>query len=224
MLSGTHLVHGSSIRKRLGKINEIIRKLDQNLLKEGHPDVLIIKKDRGKNKISINRSREIISFLSVKPYNSPYKVALVESAEYMSSQAQNALLKTLEEPPDYAVIILSTKKEQSLLPTIISRCKLHTVRDEDFYLELSDKDPLKEILSGDVGHKLGTAQEIAGREREDVIELLEHWIMEERLEMVENNRFHKVNNVETLLMFLHDIEETNVNPRLALETLFFKLK
>jgi len=48
MSIGAHLVHGSSIKKRVGKINEIIRKLDENLLKEQHPDVLSIKKDRGK--------------------------------------------------------------------------------------------------------------------------------------------------------------------------------
>ena len=52
----------------------------------------------------------------------PYKIYIVDEAEKLSPQAQNALLKTIEEPPAYAVILLLTANTGMLLPTILSRC------------------------------------------------------------------------------------------------------
>jgi DNA polymerase-3 subunit delta' len=223
MSLGANLVCGSSVKKRREKIEDLLRDLDPNLLKEDHPDLLQIEKKRGKSGISIRRSREVIKFLATKPYNSPYKAVVIRSADSLTSQAQNALLKTLEEPPEYAVIILSVKKEQSLLPTVISRCKIFKVAEDDLFLDLTGKTPLKEIISSDVGQKLRIAQEIGERDREEVVDLLEHWIREERHEMLENENYLKAGNIEKLSSFLKDIEETNVNARLALETLFLKL-
>lgn len=223
MSLGANLVYGSSVKKRQEKIEDLIRDLDPNLLKKDHPDLLIIEKKRGKKNISIKKSREINSFLSIKPYNSPYKVVVIRSADTLTSQAQNALLKTLEEPPEYASIALSAKKEQSMLPTVISRCKIYKVEEDDLYLDLTGKTPLKEVLSSDIGQRLRIAEEIAQRDREEVVELLEQWIREERHEMLENENYQKISNIKNLAYFLEDIEETNVNARLALETLFLRL-
>lgn len=60
--------------------------------------------------------------IQIKPYSSPYKIYIVDEAEKLSPQAQNALLKTIEEPPAYAVILLLTTNTGMLLPTILSRC------------------------------------------------------------------------------------------------------
>ena len=57
-----------------------------------------------------------------QPYSSPYKIYIMNEAEKMTPQAQNAILKTLEEPPEYAVIMLLTSNVNGLLPTILSRC------------------------------------------------------------------------------------------------------
>lgn len=65
---------------------------------------------------------QINSDIGVKPYASPYKIYIVDEAEKMTEQAQNALLKTIEEPPEYAVIILLTNNVNAFLPTILSRC------------------------------------------------------------------------------------------------------
>ena len=59
--------------------------------------------------------------VAVKPYGSAHKVYIINEAEKMTAQAQNALLKTLEEPPEYVVILLLTSNVNSLLPTILSR-------------------------------------------------------------------------------------------------------
>ena len=66
--------------------------------------------------------------IMVKPYSRPYKVYIIDEAEKMTEQAQNAMLKTIEEPPEYAVILLLTVNAKLLLPTILSRCILLNVR------------------------------------------------------------------------------------------------
>ena len=73
--------------------------------------------------ISIDEIREqVIHDVAIKPYSSPHKVYIIPDAEMMTVQAQNALLKTIEEPPEYAVIMLLTSNVDALLPTIQSRC------------------------------------------------------------------------------------------------------
>lgn len=70
--------------------------------------------------------------VAIKPYQGPYKVYIIPEADIMTVQAQNALLKTIEEPPQYAVFILLTENADVLLPTINSRCvmlKLRYIKD-----------------------------------------------------------------------------------------------
>lgn len=66
--------------------------------------------------------QQINNDIAIKPYSSPYKIYIMNEAEKMTPQAQNAILKTLEEPPEYAVIMLLTSNVNGLLPTILSRC------------------------------------------------------------------------------------------------------
>lgn len=65
---------------------------------------------------------QVNSDIVIKPYGSRYKIYIVDEAEKMNAQAQNALLKTIEEPPAYAVILLLTTNADAFLPTILSRC------------------------------------------------------------------------------------------------------
>ena len=75
------------------------------------------------NTISVDDIRaQINNDIAIKPYSSPYKIYIMNEAEKMTPQAQNAILKTLEEPPEYAVIMLLTSNVNALLPTILSRC------------------------------------------------------------------------------------------------------
>lgn len=67
--------------------------------------------------------RDLKSFLAQKPYFGPYQVAVIDNAEHLSAEASNAVLKTLEEPSQSAVIFLITLKPKLLLPTISSRCQ-----------------------------------------------------------------------------------------------------
>lgn len=100
---------------------------------KNHPDIIRVTHEKP-NTISVDDVRtQINSDVAIKPYSGPYKIYIVNEAEKMTQQAQNALLKTLEEPPEYAVILLLTTNMNSLLPTILSRCvvlSMKPVRDE----------------------------------------------------------------------------------------------
>ena len=65
---------------------------------------------------------QLVEDVQIKPYNGRYKVYIIDEAEKMTVQAQNAILKTIEEPPAYSVIIFLTNNDEIFLPTIISRC------------------------------------------------------------------------------------------------------
>ncbi len=89
-----------------------------------HADIHTISPLPDKRDISIDQLREMQRTLSLRPYEAPRKVCIIEPAERMSVNAANSLLKTLEEPPGDALIILLTENAGMLLPTIRSRCQL----------------------------------------------------------------------------------------------------
>ena len=94
-----------------------------------HPDIIRVTHEKP-NTISVDDIRvQINEDIQVKPYNGKYKVYIVPDADLMTVQAQNALLKTIEEPPSYAVIFLLTENAESLLPTICSRCVMLKLRN-----------------------------------------------------------------------------------------------
>lgn len=91
-------------------------------LSGNHPDIIKVVHEKP-NTISVDDIRtQVNGDIAVKPYSSAYKVYVINEAEKMTPQAQNAILKTLEEPPEYAVLLLLTANVNSLLPTIRSRC------------------------------------------------------------------------------------------------------
>lgn len=91
-------------------------------LSKNHPDIIGVVHEKP-NTISIEEiRRQIVEDVQIKPYYGPYKIYIVNDADKMTVQAQNALLKTIEEPPAYAVLLLLTNNIDGLLPTILSRC------------------------------------------------------------------------------------------------------
>ena len=97
------------------------------------PDIIKVTHEKP-NTISVDDIRtQINNDIVIKPYSSKYKIYIIPEADLMSAQAQNALLKTIEEPPEYAVIMLLTENAEALLPTIRSRCvmmKLRNIKDQ----------------------------------------------------------------------------------------------
>lgn len=89
---------------------------------KNQPDIIYVTHEKP-NTISVEDIREQVNNdVAIKPYSSKYKVYIINEAEKMTVQAQNAILKTLEEPPAYVIILLLVSNLQALLPTILSRC------------------------------------------------------------------------------------------------------
>ena len=112
-----------------------------------HPDVKIIESD---SEIKVSEIREKIIADCIKtPFIARRKFYIICDAGFMNKDASNALLKTLEEPPEYVSIILITKNKDLLLPTILSRCIKYTIHDikNAYLLSLVQKEYIDEVFS-----------------------------------------------------------------------------
>ena len=108
---------------------EFAKKVTGELDKKINPDIIIISPETGekdgkikKKDIKIEKIRELQQALSLSAYFGKYKVAIIDEAEKLTNASQNALLKTLEEPPQKTVIILITENVDKIIPTVKSRC------------------------------------------------------------------------------------------------------
>lgn len=100
----------------------------RKILSNNHPDVIYITHEKP-GIISVDEVREqLIDTVDIKPYEGGYKVYVMQEADKMTIQAQNAILKTLEEPPEYVVILLLVSDERKLLDTVKSRVVKENLR------------------------------------------------------------------------------------------------
>lgn len=90
----------------------------------GHPDITVISSKEGKKNILVDQIREIRASAFVRPHQADRRVFILENAQRMNEQAQNAFLKVLEEPPESVIFILIVPSRTDLLDTVISRCTL----------------------------------------------------------------------------------------------------
>ena len=106
------------------------------------PDIMWVSHEKPTS-IGVEDIREqVIGDIQIKPYSSKYKIYIIDEAEKLTLQAQNALLKTIEEPPAYGIIILLTTNADTFLQTILSRCvqlDLKPVKDEVIQKYLTKK-------------------------------------------------------------------------------------
>jgi DNA polymerase-3 subunit delta' len=112
-----------------------------------HPDLILV--EPLEKEIQIAQIRDLNWKLYLKPYSAPFKVAILNQAHLMNSEAQNCLLKTLEEPRGNTILILIAESSELLLPTIVSRCegiKFYQVKQEIIQKYLEEQGVLdKEI-------------------------------------------------------------------------------
>ncbi|AKM81913.1 TPA: hypothetical protein DD449_02290 [Candidatus Berkelbacteria bacterium] len=163
---------------------------------------------------SIAHIKELLHFINLKPFNSERKLAVVSRIENLNTQSANALLKTLEEPPSYATIILTTLNEQKIIPTISSRCskirlgfKSNFEKTENYL----DPDALKKMT---VAKKFQWAAKVAETDETEKIILLWQEFYRERM--------HSGEDVLVILGRLNhakDLLQTNISVKLVLESL-----
>ncbi len=151
-----------------------------------HPDIIRVTHEKP-NSISVDDIREqVTQTVDIRPYEGPYKVYIIPQADEMTPQAQNALLKTLEDPPAYVVLMLLTENADQLLPTITSRCvilKLRNIKDslikkylvEQMGVPDSKADMCTAFAQGNMGRAITLANSEHFNEiREEAIQLLKY--------------------------------------------------
>lgn len=194
-------------------------------------DITTIQKDtalkQNINTIGIEEIKNMQKKILFKPIKSPTKAVILEDAELLTTQAQNALLKILEEPPDHTIIILSSQSKETLLPTIISRCQIIGLEEKIQKLSEIEIQELTEFIENlpkmPMSEKLKKA-EIVAKEKEKTIVWIEKIIFtlrEQLLEQTKNNQpniNYTLYNIKAFQKTHTLLKTTNVNPRFLLET------
>ena len=96
-----------------------------------HPDIAVYGGKGGSRSFHVEEVRQIRDSAAVMPNEAQAKVYILDGADHMTEQAQNALLKVLEEPPSYVIFLLTCGAASSLLPTVRSRAQIFRVQKED---------------------------------------------------------------------------------------------
>ncbi len=226
----TKLLICDSLDERIASINSLLNGLG---FSNPHPDLLYFDDS---SKLGVEQTKQIREFLALKPYQSKGRAVVLESAQNLTLDAQNSLLKTLEEPPEDAVLILAADSEHSFLPTILSRCQLvlldeqgkggrsSTLREEPVGLRLEEvKGEELEKFNKDIEQLLGSDLE----KRFEYIEKLEDkegfllaLIFYFREKMKKDPRNLKINK---LLLQAAEYKKANVQIRAILEYLMLNL-
>lgn len=130
-----------------------------------HPDVIVINKDTQVTKIETIRT-QMVKEMGIKPYQSEHKIIIVKAADSITVEGQNAMLKTIEDPPQYGLIILVCENASKLLPTIKSRCiniRFNALNQQELSYYL-DKQPIegiqKQVVAKLADGSIGVIQDI----------------------------------------------------------------
>lgn len=201
------------------KIREEIRKSLASHIGSGnlnHPDLLYIKAGE---KIGIAEARQIKEHFYLKPYSAKGRAVVIEDSSIITTEAQNALLKTIEELPKEAFLVLGAKSDANLLPTILSRCEITNLeaKNDDTLKYYKYHQDLEKLLGSTIEERFAYIEKLKNRD-----ELL-HFLVYAFREMLQAPRPRLGRLVATnFLKELLQAEEwakQNVNIRAILEYL-----
>ncbi len=139
-------------------------------LKGAHPDLTTLQPEREGATLKIDQVRGLQQTLALRPYEARYRVAILRRFDQARPVAQDALLKTLEEPAPNAVLILTADAPNRLLPTILSRCQVLNLRplpvaqvqqalERDFGVPTERAHLLAHLSAGRMGWAIGALQD-----------------------------------------------------------------
>ncbi len=182
---------------------------------DNNPDFLLIDQPQT---ITIAAIRKLKRDLSLKPYQEKYKIALIKNAQNLSHEAQNALLKTLEEPPANSLIFLTAVTKNNFLPTILSRCQVVEIQSnnqepggQEQALATAQK-----IIAASPAERIKIAASIGKITEAKIFCLDQLYFFRQQIKQKENQNL--VTTIKQLLETL-DWLKVNVNPQLALGNL-----
>lgn len=166
--------------------------------------------------IGISRVREFQKRLLLKPTGSPFSVGVIHQAESLTVEAQNALLKTLEEPPPHARVILESPTADVFLPTVVSRCQLINLGNQEQFTEealLSCFKTVEQMTSAPIGKRLKLLDTIA-KNKDEAAAWIDLAIAATHANV---SAYHKLLR---LLLLARQHLAANVNYKLVLDNVF----
>ncbi|PIS22579.1 hypothetical protein COT50_01195 [candidate division WWE3 bacterium CG08_land_8_20_14_0_20_41_10] len=208
---GSVLITGFNKKERLIKAWELLA-THGFTIDVASPDLLIVQKEGEKKSIGIAQAKEVKKFLQELPFEKKIKAIVIEDAQMLTDDAQGSLLKILEEPPVFGLIILLCDNEGSLLPTVVSRCQkvvLKSTGTASTVYNLADKS-YEELFD--------LAKEVSQKDKDEVVEFLEGLLR------YNINHFSPVSLVQKMEKAIKDIKEANVALKFALEDIFLMHK
>jgi DNA polymerase III delta prime subunit len=187
-------------------------------------DITIISKDSdtktSTQSIGIETIKLIQKKLYFKPIKSKDKMVVIEEAQLLTPEAQNALLKVLEEPPANTFIILETETKEALLQTILSRCQIITLEEDPKKLSENTINELNQFIKAlpdlPVGQRLKQA-ELLAKDKEKALSWIENLILVMRDELLQNYKSDNAIIIRKLQTLYTLLKTTNVNLRFAIE-------
>lgn len=222
------LIVGKEQKSRAEQIQKLITEFSVHTFDTTRFSSFDDKKEKQKTSIGIEDIRTLQETMLLKPMRGEKKAVIIHDAQLLTTEAQNALLKTLEEPPAHTIIIIESTTKEALLPTVLSRCKVIELQSA---IAVSDEEKeyyaavIKNLQTNDIGYKLKLAEEW-GKSREEALQHLEKLIFSLRKRLLQN--LEQPENTKKITAIVKRIQEgygiitaTNVNVRLALEHCFF---
>lgn len=221
------LIVGSNKEGREEKATEIIGQS----LKEASssPDFLLLSSPTS---IGIDEVRNLQHFLQLKPFEEERKTVFIREAQNLTLEAQNSLLKTLEEPPAHSLIILTTPDASLLLPTIVSRCGIIqlsltsqvSLSNEEL---AATKEVLEKLLVASIGERFILVENLGlFKDRENCLAWLDKLTFVGRQQLLASYQNSQQKSFLSLLRSINRAKnylKANCNLRLAIEVFLIKL-
>lgn len=146
-------------KNREERDREIWNLLQISQISPNNPDLFILEEE----KIGIAQIKQLIKHLSTKPFGTTAKSAVIFDGNNISPEAQNALLKILEEPPGESVILIGVDSETKLLPTVLSRCLVISLQQSAFSNQPEFN--LEQILNASIEERFEIVEKASDREK-----------------------------------------------------------
>lgn len=175
--------------------------------------------------IGIEQIREIKNKLRFKSYQKIINLIIIYDIHKATAEAQNSLLKILEEPPADSLFVLTSGFEELILPTVVSRCKIvkDTARHKDIPIDEGTFNLLRQILQSSPGNRLLISQKITGK-KEDSLKFLDSLltIMKNMLSNPHkevNLTVRQIGSITSKILNARSYLQKNINPKATLDIL-----
>ncbi len=209
-LTHAYIFNGQSQSELLKAVQEFSREINVHAT-----DLIICNQEE---KIKIAELRKIIKNMSLKPILGEYKMAVVANADNLSIENSNILLKTLEECPEYVIIILLAAKTKNILPTVFSRCQLIRFRNNNQEINSEDIENINYLIDKNITikQKFDLINKISENNLEETIN---NWL----IYFSDKKSISKNQLILKKLLHIKKISNSNINKKLVLEDFILQI-